>query len=81
MPIAAPQTLSESQINSFIIEGEVVQTDSQWQLISGTRRTTFDLPSTMLDTLQFVAKQEQMTMSEFVEVAIREKLGGRVSVK
>ena len=39
---------------------------------SGYRRTTFDLPSNMLDELQEISKAKDLSMSEYVEAALRE---------
>ena len=49
----------------------------KWTLISGYRRTTFDLPNNLLDELQEISKEKDLSMSEYVEEALREKIAKR----
>lgn len=63
-----------ARVHSFIELGDVVIEDTAWHLISGYRRTTFDLPNTVLEQLQSFAKEQQLTMSEVVEELLRNKL-------
>jgi len=74
LAIPVPGTLSEDLVTSFLALGDVVQEEGKWELISGYRRTTFDLPNNLLSALQDSAKEKELSMSEFVEEAIREKL-------
>ena len=48
--------------------------EDEWTLISGYRRTTFDLPSNLLDKLQGISKENDLSMSEYVKEALREKM-------
>lgn len=72
--IAMPSELNDAIIQSFLVLGNVVIEGSKWHLVSGYRRTTFDLPNTLLDQLQVFAKEAKITMSEVVEALLREKL-------
>ena len=58
----------------FLVLGDVVIGEAEWTLISGYRRTTFDLPSNLLDELQGISKEKDLSMSEYVEDALREKI-------
>lgn len=74
LPISAQETLTESMIKKFLVLGEVVIEDGKWTLISGYRRTTFDLPNNMLEVLKRISQENDLSMSEYVEAALREKL-------
>ena len=74
LPIPVPETLTENMIKKFLVLGEVVIDEGEWTLFSGYRRTTFDLPSNMLDELQEISKAKDLSMSEYVEAALREKI-------
>lgn len=75
LPISVPETLSEVVIKEYLILGDVVIEEENWTLISGYRRTTFDLPTNLLDELQRIAKEKNLSMSEYVEAALSEKMG------
>lgn len=68
-----PGIITQEVIEKFLVLGDVVIEDDTWNLVSGYRRTTFDLPTNMLDSLQRVAKESDLSMSEYVEEALREK--------
>ena len=72
LPIPVPETLTENMIKKFLALGEVVIDEGEWTLFSGYRRTTFDLPSNMLDELQEISKAKDLSMSEYVELHKRE---------
>jgi len=72
--IPVPAILSESIIKKFLVLGDVIIEDGEWTLISGYRRTTFDLPNNLLDKLQDISKEKGQSMSEYVEEALREKM-------
>ncbi|WP_186670662.1 helix-turn-helix domain-containing protein [Sporosarcina sp. BP05] len=74
VPIPVPDILTESIIKQFLVLGDVVIEEAEWTLISGYRRTTFDLPSNLLDELQGISKEKDLSMSEYVEDALREKI-------
>lgn len=74
--IPVPETFTESMIEKLLVLGDVVMEEGQWTLISGYRRTTFDLPNNLLDELQGIAKANNLSMSEYVELAVREKMEG-----
>ena len=73
LSIPVPEILTESIIKRFLVLGDVVIKEGEWTLISGYRRTTFDLPNNLLDKLQEIAKEKDLSMSEYVEEAVREK--------
>lgn len=70
---SVPTAVTEDMLDRFLILGDVIQEEHTWNLVSGYRRTTFDLPASMLDSLQMTAKESGMSMSEYVEEALREK--------
>ncbi len=74
VPIALPDVLTERIIKQFLVLGDVVIEEAEWTLVSGYRRTTFDLPTNLLDELQEISKEKDLSMSEYVEEALREKL-------
>lgn len=74
LSIPVPETLSEVSIKKFLILGDILMEEGQWTLISGYRRTTFDLPANLLEGLQRFAKEKNVSMSEYVEAALGEKL-------
>lgn len=68
-----PEMLTEIAIKKLLTLGDIVVKENLWTLISGYRRTTFDLPNHLLDELQEKGKEQGKSMSEYVEMAIREK--------
>lgn len=70
---SVPETLTQEVIEKFLVLGDVVIEEDTWHLVSGYRRTTFDLPNVMLDSLQVLASDQRVSMSEYVEEALREK--------
>lgn len=74
LTITPPETLTENALQDMLVLGNLVMEENQWILISGYRRTTFDLPTNLLDELREVAKEEGMTMSEYVEAVLVENL-------
>lgn len=74
LSVAIPETLSEEILRSFLVLGDIVIGEDEWTLISGYRRTTFDLPSNLLDKLQGISKERDLSMSEYVKEALREKM-------
>lgn len=74
LPIPVPEILTESIIKKFLVLGDVIIEDREWTLISGYRRTTFDLPNNLLEKLQEISKEKDLSMSEYVEEALREKM-------
>lgn len=81
VPIPIPDILTESIIKQFLVLGDVVIEEAEWTLISGYRRTTFDLPNNLLDKLQEISKEKDLSMSEYVEEALREKMEREESVE
>lgn len=73
IPISLPKILTEEKIRKFIVLGDIIFKEDEWTLISGYRRTTFDLPINMLEQLRQVAEKNQLSMSEYVEQAIKER--------
>lgn len=69
-----PDILTEDTIQKFLILGDVIINNDYWTLISGYRRTTFDLPNKILEKVQEKGKEAGLSMSEFVELAIKEKI-------
>ena len=74
LQIPVPGTLTESVLKKLLLLGDIVIEEGKWTLISGYRRTTFDLPNHLLDTLQAIAKEKDLSMSDYVEEALREKI-------
>lgn len=68
-----PDGITQEILKRFLILGDIIIEEQTWNLVSGYRRTTFDLPTTMLDSLQVVAKESELSMSEYIEEALREK--------
>lgn len=62
------------QIQSYLQRGDIIIEGTHFTLLSGYRRTTFDLPAEMLEELRHRASDEAITMSEFVEKALRMQL-------
>lgn len=73
LSIAVPDVITRDLLDNFLISGDIITDEQIWHLVSGYRRTTFDLPTKMLDSLQVIAKESDLSMSEYVEVALREK--------
>lgn len=71
--IDLPEILTEVRVKKLITIGDIVVKEGHWTFISGYRRTTFDLPNELLDELQKKGKDQGLSMSEYVETAIREK--------
>lgn len=69
-----PDLLTEEAVKKLLTLGDIVVEENQWTLMSGYRRTTFDLPNQLLDKLQTKGKEQGLSMSEYVEIAIKEKL-------
>ncbi|MFJ7935926.1 helix-turn-helix domain-containing protein [Sporosarcina sp. NPDC096371] len=74
LAIPVPEAFTESMIKKLLVLGDVVMEEGSWTLISGYRRTTFDLPNNLLDELQAISKANNLSMSEYVELAVREKM-------
>ncbi len=74
LSIAVPETITESMMKKFLVLGEVIIGEGKWTLISGYRRTTFDLPTNMLEELKRISQEHDLSMSEYVEAALRVKL-------
>lgn len=81
LPIPVPETLSETTIKKYLTLGDIVIEEGEWTLVSGYRRTTFDLPSNLLDELRETAKEKNLSMSEYVEAALREKIGREENIE
>lgn len=72
--VLIPLPIPSEKIQTFIEQGDYIIEGTQWLLISGYRRTTFDLPSQLLDDLREYAENNYVTMSEVVEAALLEKM-------
>lgn len=74
--IPIPDSLTRTYFDQIIVAGDIHIEHEQntWSLSSGKRRTTFDLSTDLLKQISIVAAQENMTMSDFVELSVREKL-------
>ncbi len=73
-PYLFQKHLQKNIIKKFLVLGDVLIEEGEWTLISGYRRTTFDLPNNLLDKLQEISKEKDLSMSEYVEEALREKI-------
>lgn len=72
--VLIPLPISGEKIHDFIEQGDLIIEGTQLTLVSGYRRTTFDLPSQLLDSLKEYAESVHLTMSEYVEAALHEKI-------
>lgn len=72
--VLIPLPIASEKIQSFIEQGDLIIEGTQFMLISGYRRTTFDLPSQLLDNLREYAQSNHVTMSEVVEAVLLEKM-------
>ncbi|MBO0587598.1 MULTISPECIES: helix-turn-helix domain-containing protein [unclassified Sporosarcina] len=72
LPIPVPETITECLITSFLALGNVELMDGECNLISGYRRNTVDLPNTIWETLHDISKQQDKTISEYIEDVLRE---------
>lgn len=70
---SVPAALTVTAIQSFLEggAGDVLFEEDEWIFVSGYRKTSVDLPVSMLDKLHKLAKQEQTTTNELVEQAIQ----------
>lgn len=66
--------IEEEQIKSYLSGGDIIIEGTHFTLLSSYRRTTFDLPTKMLDSLRQRASEEGITMSEIVEDAVKKQL-------
>lgn len=73
-PPSIPLPISEDFIQKHLILGDIIMKENQWILMSGYRRTTFDLPNKLLDKLRDMSEEQGLSMSEYVELTLREKL-------
>lgn len=71
LPIEVEKVQSYLQLGKLMIEG------TDFSLLSGYRRTTFDLPVEMLEELRKRASEEALTMSEYVEKMLGNQLFGK----
>lgn len=71
---SVPAAQTVTAIQSFLEggAGDVLFEEDEWIFVSGYRKTSVDLPVSMLDTLHKLAKQEQTTTNELVEQALQE---------
>ena len=72
-------SLTESVIRSFLEggAGDILFQEEDWLFISGYRKTSIELPVTILDTLQQLANEENSSINELMEQAIRDFLQSR----
>lgn len=66
--------VSNDTVEEYLILGDMVIDEKKWILISGYRRTTFDLPDHLLVKLRDIAESEGLSMSQYVELVLQEKL-------
>jgi len=72
--VPLPSSLTEEQIRSFLVKGNILKLESKWLVESGYRRTTVDLPIPLLEEIQRIADDRHISMSEVVEEIVSEKL-------
>lgn len=67
-------SLNESVIRSFLEggAGDIIFEEEEWLFISGYRKTSIELPVTMLDTLHQLAINENSSLNELIEQAIKD---------
>lgn len=71
LPIPVPESITGALITSLLVLGNIELEDGAWNLISGYRRNTVDLPNTIWDELQEISKLKEKTMSEYIEDVLR----------
>ena len=72
--ISSTLPIAEKTLRSYLTLGDIIIEGTRFILMSGYRRTTFDLPSELLDELRQLAHEQGISMSEFVESAVRDKV-------
>jgi predicted DNA-binding transcriptional regulator AlpA len=66
--------LKEEVIRKFLEggAGDILFKEEDWLFVSGYRKTSLELPVTLLDALHELSTQEQLTTNELMEQAIQE---------
>lgn len=74
-----PTALTSTTIQSFLEggAGNVLFEEEEWFFVSGYRKTSIDLPVTILEKLHLLAKKEKLTANDLVEEAIQELIKSR----
>lgn len=80
---SVPAALTIPTIQSFLEggAGNVLFEEDEWIFVSGYRKTSVELPVSMLNALHALAKMEQLTTNELVEEAIQEFLHSKEQSK
>lgn len=69
-------TFSFEEIQPFVIDGEFIVEDNILMIRSAYRRTTIDLPISLLEQIQKAADRKGMSMSHWIENVLEEYLKG-----
>jgi hypothetical protein len=72
MPI--PDALTDEWLVNCITAGGVEQRNETWLLISGYRKTSVQFPDRLLTDIIHLAKQQGMTMNEYIEKALQKRV-------
>lgn len=74
IPFSLPEPLKLNLIESFIVSGALYIEEEHWNMISGTKRTTIEIPKSMFESVQEYCDHNGLTFSEYVESSIKDKL-------
>lgn len=72
--IPAPESISQAFLATILVAGDVNQYEDNWDIVSGYRGATIDLPNNLYQALQNISKQMNMSMTKYGELAIKEKI-------
>lgn len=72
--IPLPESVSYEVILSFLVSGDLLINEDSWNLVSGDRRTTIEIPLSLFNAVQGITKDEGITFSDYIERLIREEL-------
>ncbi|MES1038860.1 MULTISPECIES: hypothetical protein [Peribacillus] len=59
-----------ADILSFLISGEIHHEDDTLIMRSSNRKTSFELPIELLDRISKIAKQEEISISKWIELKL-----------
>lgn len=69
-----PPSITNQSIQKFIVSGTIEWNEYEWNIISGYRRTSIELPEELLNEIQEISKDQGIFISDFIEDAILSKL-------
>ena len=72
--VPLPESLTMGWIASHTVAGNIEEKMDTWVLLSGQRKTTIQLPDTLLAKIVQLSKEQGKTMSEYIEEAVQLKV-------